>query len=269
MKRRKKTIRSLAAILLALVLVDSTHAEQLKSNHASRRNNGSATILSGKVLLYHIFVSDAASNFTDDEKAEVGKRIEAALEFLAREGRKYAIRLQVIEETARDVTTEKPIPTDMFADPLWTERAIAASGAVGANELVARLKKRHQVDHVLIALHVDKAALSNNLSYYDHIDRTYAAERIICYTRYPDGRPTAAASYAHEILHNFGAGELYFPFDRNEGRKNIARRLFPDDIMFRVDYDMARLTIGSYTAYRIGWLDDLEAEHTVFQDPDK
>ena len=46
------------------------------------------------------------------------------------------------------------------------------------------------MDHVLFALHVNKAALSNNLTYYDHVDRTYAAERIICYDRYPDGRPT-------------------------------------------------------------------------------
>ena len=117
-----------------------------------------------------------------------------------------------------------------------------------------------------MCFHVNKAALSYNLAHYDHVDDTYVAERMICFTHYPDGRPTAAATYAHEILHLFGAGDLYFPYDRDERRKELARRWFRDDVMLRVDYDMSRLTIGHFTAFRVGWLDKLKPEYEVFED---
>ena len=98
------------------------------------------------------------------------------------------------------------------------------------------------------------------------MDDTYLAERMICFTRYPDGRTTAAATYAHEILHLFGAGDLYFPYDRVARRKEMARRAFPDDVMRRVDYDIATLSVGPFTAFRVGWLDELKPEYRVFED---
>ena len=115
-------------------------------------------------------------------------------------------------------------------------------------------------------MHVDKAALSYNLAYYAHIAPEYAAERMICYSRYPDGRPTADATYAHEVLHLFGAGDLYFPYDTDSGRKREAQAQFPNDVMLRVDYDLKGLDIGEFTAYRIGWRDQLEGSLRHFED---
>ena len=89
---------------------------------------------------------------------------------------------------------------------------------------------------------------------------------MICFSRYPDGRLTAAATYAHEILHVFGAGDLYFPYDGDGKRKAEARRLFPNDVMFRVDYKLDRLNVGPFTAYRIGWTQSLDPKLRVFED---
>jgi hypothetical protein len=75
------------------------------------------------------------------------------------------------------------------------------------------------------------------------------------------------ASYAHEILHGFGAGELYFPYDKSDSRRRLAGKIFPWDVMYRVEYKLRGLEIGAYTAYRLGWLDTLEDEHRVFEDP--
>jgi hypothetical protein len=86
---------------------------------------------------------------------------------------------------------------------------------------------------------------------------------------YTNGRPTAAASCAHEILHLFGMGELYFPYDKDDRRKKIAKRMFPHDIMRRIDYNMAKMKIGTYTACRVGWIGKLDPEHGVFEDPEE
>ena len=81
---------------------------------------------------------------------------------------------------------------------------------------------------------------------------------MVCFATYPDRRLTSAATYAHEILHLFGAGDLYFPYDDTLIRKDRAPRAFPNDVMYRVDYDLHQLDVGVFTAYRVGWRSILE-----------
>jgi hypothetical protein len=238
----------------------------IQSNQASRRNNGSAAVLRGRVLLYHLWAEDAASKWTAAHQAEVRDRVRAATGFLDHWAGEYGMPLTFVEETAGRVRSASEIPTNMFAAPLWTKHLIQSTGAADGNHRVADLKQRRKADAVLFVIHVNKAALSYNLTFYDGMHPLYAAERIVCFARYPDGSPTCAASYAHEILHAFGAGELYFPFDHTDERAKEARRLFPNDVMCRVDRNLAALNIGPFTAYRIGWTDDLDESLGAFED---
>ena len=238
----------------------------LKSNHASRRADGSAAVLRGRVLLYHLWAEDEEAAWSDEHREEVRSRVRDAVAFLDRMARRHAVGLAVVEASAGRVRSAEPLPADMFAHPAWTERLVQATGADDGNRLVADLKKRHRADAVVLVVHVNKAAASYNLTFYKGVDATWAAERIVCFDRYPDGSPTCAASYAHEILHVFGAGELYFPFDRTDERRRRAARLFPNDIMYRVDRNIAALEIGPFTAYRIGWTDALDPSLRAFED---
>jgi len=236
-------------------------AGTVQSNQASRRNNGSAAVLRGRVVLYHLWAEDAGSRWTAIQQAEVQDRVRAAIGFLNRWARTYGVDLTFVGETAGRIRC-----ADMFADPIWTERLVRSTGAADANHLVADLKRHHKADGVLLVIHANKAAASYNLTFYAGVHPVYAAERIVCFSRYPDQTPICAASYAHEILHAFGAGELYFPFDRTDERAKRARQLFPNDIMFRVDRNLDALNIGPWTAYRIGWTDHLDADLRALED---
>jgi hypothetical protein len=158
------------------------------------------------------------------------------------------------------------VSPEMTADPEWTQRVLADAGKRRPNDFAGYLKKKHAADHVLFVLHVNKPGRSYNLSFSDGISSAYWAERVVCFHRLDNRRPTPAAVYAHEILHGFGAGELYFPFDATNARQRLAGRIFSDDVMYRTDYNIQRLEIGAYTAYRIGWRDTLEQEYHVFED---
>jgi len=238
----------------------------LKSNQASRRGMGSAKTLSGSVCLYNIFVSDGDSSWSDKEKAEAGKRVQQAIDFVAGQARGYNVGVKFTQVTASPVSYTKAIPTDAFVDPKWTEEVFELASGKNGNDLVAFLREKHKVQHVALILHVNKPATSYNLSYYANVSSVYAAERAVMFNSYANKHPTAPASYAHEILHVFGAGELYFPFDKDNTREQIAKRLWPHEIMLIIEYDMSRLKIGDYTAYRAGWLDELKAEYRVFED---
>jgi len=237
-----------------------------KSNHATRRGRGSAAVFRGRVLLYHVWAEDEASTWPDAAQADVRRRVRDAVAFLIDQARRQEVDVTFVQACAGRVRSPVPIPTEPFAPPGWTERLLQAAGAEDGNRLVARLKREHRADAVVLVLHVNKAYDSYNLTFYEGVAPMWAAERIVCFRRYHDGRVTLAASYAHEILHSFGAGELYFPYDRTDERRRRAARLFPDDIMRRVAPDLGRLRIGAFTAYRIGWTDDLAPDLRAFED---
>ena len=237
-----------------------------KSNQATKRGNGSASVLDGSIYVYNVFLSDSQSQWTEEEKASVRKRLHLAFDFIVRQGRQHDKDIIFVEEYAEDLTLPLPIPVDAHADPRWTEFAIAQSASESPEALVRRIRRQTEVDNVILALHVNKASLSYNLAYYQGVANRYTAERMICFSAYPDGRVTSAATYAHEILHLFGAGDLYFPYDDTPIRKERAARLFPNDVMYRVDYDLNQLDVGAFTAYRVGWRMDLEARLTTFED---
>jgi hypothetical protein len=260
------------AILLLLLLATCTIAKGdlvtrgLKSNQASKRNSGSARRLSGTILIQQIFVSDRESSWTDDEKANVRRKVDESLIFITRHARQYGQRVQFATTITPQTVPLNRVPLDTFVDPEWTETAIRTGCGMSSNDLVLHLRREYRADNVLLCLHANRSALSYNLAHYADVEGTYQAERMICYTHYPDGRETATATYAHEILHLFGAGDLYFPYDRLQRRRRLARQYFPNDIMLRVDYDLNSLNVGSFTAYRVGWTNGLERRFSLFED---
>ena len=238
----------------------------LKSNQSSKRDYGSATILSGTTCLIHLFLSDRTSSWSSRDKAVIRDRMAVALKFIARQGKRYSAKFRFVEATAKDIRLPMDIPVDMFANHNWIETAARQAGYRGAVDMALRVKTLHKAKHSVILAHVNKKATSFNLTYYRGVHPSFFAERVVMYSSYPDGRPTCAASYAHEILHAFGAGELYFPFDRHATRKKLARKFFPNDVMLRVDYNINKLGIGEFTAYRIGWIETLRKQYKPFED---
>ncbi len=241
-------------------------ARFLKANQPSKRLSGSAKDLHGSTKVFHTFCSDDESRWMPNEKEEVLQRCASALRFIELQSRLRNIAVDFQDHVTADVRYKGVIPRKSQVNHIWTEKVIRTAVDKSAADVVNETQDAKSIDNVIFCLHVNKSALSYNLAYYDHVSSMYGAERMVCFESYPDGRSTAAATYAHEVLHLFGAGDLYFPFDEDDSRKRRASQAFPDDVMFRVDYDLGRLNIGAYTAFRIGWTDELESGYEIFND---
>ena len=237
-----------------------------KSNQSSKRGCGSAAMLRGDVRLCNLYVYDRQSRWTDAQKKAAQQRMDAAVQFIAAQAKRYKMDVSFEQETLKDCTYDGVIPIDMFANPHWIENCVRGCGFDSANALVKSIQEHSKCSGTLLVVHVNKRATSYNLTYSEGVHPSFRAERVVLFTNYKDGRPTCAASYAHEILHSFGAGELYFPFDNNPKRKSVAARFFPNDVMYRVDYDLKKLSIDDYTAYRVGWIDTLDPQYKLFED---
>ena len=252
-----------ATVRSQVKLVD---ARYMLSNQASKRDVGSARQFKGKVAIYHLFANDSQTSWSKDEKQEILSRLSQAYGFLNHQSELHGEKVNFIEQIGPTVKLKRRLPTGTFVDPSWTEHVIRKGSTVASEELVTRLKQTHKADSAIICIHINKPALSYNLAFYENVAEEFAAERMVCFSTYPDSRPTSAATYAHEILHLFGAGDLYFPYDKDDYRKQVAKRYFPNDVMFRVDYNLYRLNIGPFTAYRIGWRDEIDGAHKMFED---
>lgn len=272
-------IRFSLVLLIGTLLVTvsaASHAEELadrtrvvrymKSNQASKRDIGSAKVLSGKVAVGHIFCFDEQSFWQPGERNRVLNLMQQACTFITNESQRHNKRIQFVDRVLAPVNVDHVISTDAMADPNWTEEVIQLATKGSGQDLVARLTNETQANNAIICLHVNKSALSYNLAYYDNVAKKFAAERMVCFARYPDQRETAAATHAHEILHLFGAGDLYFPYDITPDRKLRASTLFPNDVMYRVDYNIGRLNVGPFTAFRVGWTNQLDAKLRIFED---
>lgn len=245
---------------------DLEKGKGLKLNQPSKRANGSANTLTGPVCVYNIFIDDKTSAWTNQEQNAVRARVAAAAAFIEGSAAKYDRRVKFNLVYKEGVRHPKGLPTDLFVDPLWTEEVIKEASGVSGNDLVAALKKDQRADQVVVLLHINKESTSYSLAFYEGVDQVFAAERAVCFNRYPGGAATVTGTYVFQILSSFGAPTLYFPFDKDDTRKKQAQTLFPDDVMFRVDVDLTRLNIGAYTAYRVGWVEKLAEEYKGFED---
>lgn len=277
--KRHRSQGLLIGLLLSLLLAGCTGAQGTLSaspsndpgnviltNHASRRDSGSARKLIGPVVIQHIFLTDEDSDWPMEMQMQARRRTERASEFLLGEAEKYGVKLSIAHRWTVAPPQPSPVPVDMFASPDWMENAVGTLNHSSVNRLVRAVVAEHPGSQVAVFFHVNKSADSYSLAHYGGVSDRFHGERAVIFSRYRDSRPTAAATIAHEILHCFGAGELYFPFDRTPDRKRLARKLFPNDVMYRVEYDIFSLEIGAWTAYRIGWIGELDAKYKAFED---
>src|SRR5277367_795380 len=92
---RSWLVRCLAAVLtvaLASAVLPAQVPEKakgLKTNQATKRNNGSAGILLGRVVLFNLFVNDRESTWSKADRDHVRARMQAAADFLSLHARKY------------------------------------------------------------------------------------------------------------------------------------------------------------------------------------
>jgi hypothetical protein len=230
---------------------------------------GSAARLKGSCCLINIYLRDQESFWPDELKHDIVLRMEQAVNFIINCASEYNINVSITQRSiGLDVDVEYPgaVPIDMFENIYWSEDAFTPIGYLNGNNFIKDIKKQFNAEQAALVFHINKPGRSYNISYCYGSDKVFYAERCVMFSSYDGNIPTYASSYAHEILHCFGAGELYFPFDSTKERYTLAGNFFPNDVMFRVDSDINKISIGEYTAYRIGWLKSLKKKYWVFED---
>jgi len=129
------------------------------------------------------------------------------------------------------------------------------------------LKKNFQMEQIVyIVAHYkeNSPTYAQAASHYDpSIDWCLPEYCVIPYY----GEEYCGVNMVHEILHSFGAQDFYVKdsgtgtIKYNADRAELAQTLCPNDVMLCRTFNKNKVEISTFTAYTIGWLDELPQEY--------
>ena len=276
MKRSTKIFIVILVIFLVLCHIDmrpwfyERQREYLNRVDETRKEYkiGSCYNMQEDLCYYIIFVDDNESNWNENDKSEfVEKKFLPSINYLSNQSSLYNVTLnqdyRICEGTANynGVIEAETVQNGVQYD-IYTQVA-SSLGYKSANEMNDSLKKELGVSQVAYLFAINKEGRSYKLSHSQTaIERKY--EFCVFFSQsigYTD--TTCYSTIAHEILHLFGAEDYYDPYGDYPEREKLAKELYPNDIMFGTVTDVNTVSVGNYTAYSVGWIDQLPEECNV------
>lgn len=231
-------------------------------------NRGSADHCSGNTVICTIFVNNPQNNWDfsredTSRKKQICTYLGIACDYLQKQAKSYHQSLNFTYDFTADndlyytYSTNLYYETDDWDMSLWKY--------IDTSIPVDKLLKEYKAENILFltCMNTDKTntAISSTRNWY--ADMPYPYEFISMYF-VDSGVINSPAIYAHEILHCFGAPDLYAPDDEygiNDSFVSWVGENFPNDIMYSCSdlntgnyvYNQITNEISDVTAYYIGW----------------
>ncbi|MCR5657035.1 MAG: hypothetical protein K6G06_06195 [Butyrivibrio sp.] len=259
--------------------------DDIKPEDSSR---GSAVTPDGKTVVVSIFVSEhkykwdydsdsdkekisdinkylgIAGDYIEDVVHDYGKEAEFVTDFVENPDLMYTVTLD------EDMTN-----TDYVDSPAWEY--------IDSNVASEEIKEKYQADNVIYFMLFNTNKKSDSISctrnWYTGMDYPY---EVVYLYNMDYGMTNCPAVYAHEMLHTFGAPDLYQvskDFQIHKDFVNYVEENLPNEIMLTCsdyrtgEYDYEKVTneVSDLTAYYIGLIDDCDIvneHHLAFSEHD-
>jgi hypothetical protein len=219
------------------------------------RNAGSAKMLTGKTYSLLFFISDAQSDWLPIEKQQLLQQVTDAELWLVEEAKKYN---QDVEFEHGFFGWEQDIELNALPDGTrsgtedvyLTNKIIQKLGYTNQQQLINQISA-HNIQLLFL---FKKDGISYAFPYSENVDDEFYLEGMSIYHRFDPKTPQCTACIAHEMLHIFGAWDLYQSFQTSKAQEDRAKELYPNSIMLRTSYNITDLNIDPVTAWRIGWI---------------
>ncbi|MCB1146346.1 MAG: hypothetical protein KDK38_06050 [Leptospiraceae bacterium] len=246
-------------IWLRFFLIIGITALAISAKH-STKNAGSASELKGKIYSLVLFITDQQDSWTKDEKLLMLEKQNQAQEWLVEQARRYNVDLSF--ECSGQFGFEEDIALDFVERGTasgresvdWVSKILYKSGYQSTQDLVKWVKDNTECDQIQVIIFTKGKGNGYAMAYANNMSREkYFVEGTMLYEKYNNGSDKPPASIAHELLHLYGASDLYKTFRQSAEKEKIARQKYPNSIMLKVSYDINELEIDNFTAWAIGW----------------
>lgn len=238
---------------------------------------GSAEKLDGKILVVTIFLSDLESSWTPENELQVKERVETAGDFIEESAAFYGTEVEIISDEGynSDLSYECYYNGyvydfdslgENFLDPFQETLLDEISADIPTQQLLSK----YDAEGIAYVGVANKDGRSYAYPYDEAYGQDYFNECCCLFftdETYSGVEPPAV--YAHEILHLFGAQDLYEGSDEtynefSSGQYDFIARNYSNEIMYTT-YDTRGYSVDNWvsnelteiTAYYLGWIDTL------------
>lgn len=237
-------------------LTDSVlFAEEYKGTAHAAEDAGSAVDLAGDCLWLNVFADDTVSTWNGADKAAVTAMVTEARDYMLDCAAPYGVDLSM-ELVWADIGFNKKLPI-ASGNADWALQAFDGTGWKDTADYVQSVLKDKKWDNLYITFHFNYYGRSFCVPCTDKDskkgDRDYYEAGVAFYGHKEEGAFYACPSvYLHELLHAYGAKDLYKETLSQKG-EDVAKLLFPQDIMRVEPANIEACTVDVFTAKLIGW----------------
>jgi len=252
---KRKTFFS---ILLIFLQVSISQGQNFKPSQEKLYQS-----LIGEVNMLTLFVDTQNEYWKDSEKGYYKGQLKRSQNWLVKEAKKYDQELEFNNESFF-VDNYKTIYLEKVKRGDRPKRTIAkVMEELGYEDLDEFFKrnyfdfKKQKLKLLLFVKSPDRSHAYNSFSNSD-------LDISIVYCQHSNGMVTDHYVVSHEVLHQFGAWDLYQ--GKSQTLKNAQRlkELFPNSIMIDVYRNKKEKVVDDLTAWRVGWHYDMDDEYMDF-----
>lgn len=248
---------------------DRAIAEKLKNNLKNQWNNtwniGSAKKLDGDIFLLEVWITEEGTKWDYTEMCNLQYEINLAKEWLEKTAKNYGHEVRFQSGSYAGNNYEgiqmKNLPKsyeDASNFPLLLPQAIKKIGFKDILNCYDYLKDLYNTENIIVLILINNDGWSctynYSLKHKEYILNDYYLENSYIFAS-NNGYKTGAKTIAHEILHQFGAWDMY------EGQVSKeadlwARSNYPLEIMLQTSSALNDLMVSPLTAWLIGLSDE-------------
>lgn len=227
----------------------------------STRNVGSAKVLSGRIFVLSIFVAPPSDPWLAADIERQKQKVFEAERWLKNQAMRYGKRVEFVNSAfgSDGSFLDDEIPEEIGSNDTYSYPSKVLL-KVGFHSKIAFMNwaKTHMGCPQCLAIVFSNSygrsfasPVTKELFSYDSI--IFNLECCFIYRGFKrGGRETGAAGIAHEMLHLFGAWDLYELDSDDHDRANKTSVMFPNSIMIGAHQDIWGLQIDEITAWLVG-----------------
>ena len=229
---------------------------------------GSAAHIDGRTVLFTVFLDDGETLWTEEDKAIALQYMDMAAEYIEEQAASFGAETELIRG-------EEGLLFDMHAADTATETseqrlelAEDIDEFIAENADIEKIKSTYAAEGIGFMVLINKTGISYTLPCYSAKTEGFN-EKCFMYLRAQDngGEYEAPAAYAHEILHLFGAVDLYKADTQDGVSEALAEHVgqkYSYDIMYNTyladgsaSYTAIPQRFSPVTAYCLGLSEDI------------
>lgn len=252
-------LKYLTIILTATAILTAAQEEELPGTPRSSYGLGSAAYLEDCNLLYSLFVDTPENCFTEQDREQALQQLGIACDYIEEQavayGKEAALLYDFSQNEDLSGTAEisfEAAEGEAFAEALDEEIAGWKQTLVSYGDL----QERYQASGIAMIVWIKGEGTSYAIV-FDGTDSPL--ESVVLFSKDPP------AAYAHEILHLFGAHDLYRGAEYQRPVTDYIKKEYPLEIMYTITDEAGKTyedrivnTLSPVTAYQLGWLEETE-----------